>query len=152
MRRLLREDPPPVALCDVSLSYDRYPQDVAGLLRQLPGAPIKQRVDQLLVTLVDAKMRSDPSHVYQIAWGLYQMALADVIEDPRLKEIAWWAWDALDLAESGHNQESREQVIGQMSAALHEVATDVGVTWSGRTGSADATLPALQRTQSADIA
>src|SRR5262245_289862 len=28
--QLLREEPPPGALCEVSLAHDRYPQDVAG--------------------------------------------------------------------------------------------------------------------------
>jgi hypothetical protein len=136
--QLLREDPPPAALCDVSLSYDRYPQDVAGLLRQLPGAPDKQRVCRLVVTLIDAKMRSDPSSAYRIAWSLYQMALADEIEDPRLKEIGWWAWVALDPAEAGLIQASRAQVIDKISAALREAAREADVTWSVDAGSPDA--------------
>jgi len=62
--QLLREVSPPAALCDVSLSRDAYPQDVASLLRQLPGAPDYQSVERLLLSLVDAKMRSDPSRSY----------------------------------------------------------------------------------------
>jgi hypothetical protein len=128
--QLLREDPPPAALCDVSLSHDRYPQDVARLLRQLAGAPDKQRVGRLLVTMVDAKMRSDPGRADQVALWLYHMTAANEIEDPALMKIGWWAWDALDLAEAGQIQESREQVIGQMSAALHQAAGDADLTWS----------------------
>jgi hypothetical protein len=136
--QLLREDPTPGALCEVSLSHDRYPQDVAGLLRQLPGAPDKPRAGRLLVSLIDAKMKGDPSRAYQIASALYRMALADEIEDPRLKEIAWWAWDAIDLGEAGHIEETREQVIAQMSAALQEAAIEASVTWSVGVGSLDA--------------
>lgn len=136
--QLLREDPPSAALCEASLSQDRYPQDVAGLLRQLPGAPDKPRVARLLVTLVDAKLRDDRSRAYQIAWALYQMALADEIEDPRLKEFSWWAWDALDLAEAGILEESREQVIDRMSAALHDAAKEANAPWPAMTGSPDA--------------
>src|SRR5262249_27851149 len=105
--QLLREDPLPGALCEVSLAYDRYPQDVAGLLRQCPGTPAKSNVSLLLVTLLDHRLKGDPGRAYQVASALYQMALAEEIEDPHLREIAWWAWDALDLAEAGHIQESR---------------------------------------------
>ena len=55
------------------------------------------------------KLRSDWSCTYQIALALYQMALT---------------------AEAGHIQESREQIIDQMSDALHEAATQAEVTWS----------------------
>jgi hypothetical protein len=87
---------------------------------------------------MDAKVRRDPSRAYQIALALYQMALADEIEDPRLKEIGWWSWDALDLAEAGHIQKTREQVIDQMSAALHGAATEADVDWLVGAGSSDA--------------
>jgi hypothetical protein len=66
------------------------------------------------------------------------MALADEIEDPRVKEIGWWAWDALDLADAGHIQDTREQIIEQMSAALHDAATEADVTWSVQAGTPDA--------------
>jgi len=58
------------------------------------------------------------------------MALAEKLQDPQLEEIGWWAWDALDLAESGQIQESREQVIDQMSAALNKAATHAAAAWS----------------------
>jgi hypothetical protein len=144
--QLLREDPPPAALCDVSVSQERYPQDVAGLLRQLPGVPDKRTAGRLLLTLIDAKLAKDPSRGYQIALALYRMALADEIEDPRVKEIGWWAWDALDLADAGHIQETREHIIEQMSAALHQAAAEADVTWSIWAVSPEGARPMLLRT------
>jgi hypothetical protein len=84
--QLLGEGPPPEPLCDVSLSSGRHPQDVAAMLRQLSGATDNQKVNRLVVTLVDAKMRSDPSRADQIASVLYDMAFWEKIEDPRLNE------------------------------------------------------------------
>jgi len=128
--QILREDSPPVALCEVSVSHDRYPQDVAGMLRQCPGAPCKPRIQRLLVSLVREKLRCDSSHADRVASALYQMAISDEIEDSNLKSMAWWAWDALDLADAGHIQESREQITSQMVAALDEAAKSADAGWS----------------------
>src|SRR5262249_42554333 len=128
--QILREDPPPAALCEVSLARDRYPQDVAGLLRQCPGTPAKSDVSRLLVTLLDDRLKGDTGRADQIESALYQMSLAEEIEDPHLWKIAWWAWDALDLAEAGHIRESRGQVVGRMADALDRAAADAATTWS----------------------
>jgi hypothetical protein len=128
--QLLREDAPLGALCEVSLAHDRYPQDVAGMLRQCPGTPAKSNVSRLLVTLLDDRLKGDTGRAYQIASALYQMALAEEIEDPHPREIAWWADDALDLAEAGHIQESREQIVGQMADALDRAAANAATSWS----------------------
>lgn len=128
--QLLREDPPLGALCEVSLAHDRYPQDVAGMLRQCPGTPAKSNVSRLLVILLDDRLKVDTGRAYQIASALYQMALAEEIDDPQLRESAWWAWDALDLAEAGHIQESRERIAGQMAHALDQAAANAATTWS----------------------
>jgi hypothetical protein len=128
--QLLRGDPPLGALCEVSLAHDCPPQDVAGMLRQCPGAPAKLNVSRLLVTLLAHRLNGDTGRADRIASALYQMALAGEIEDPHLGEIAWSAWDALDLAEAGHIQESREQVVGQMADALDRAAANAKTTWS----------------------
>src|SRR3954469_2618781 len=65
--QLLREDAPLRALCEVSLAHDRYPQDVAGMLRQCPGTPAKSNVSRLLVTLLDDRLKGDTGRAYQIA-------------------------------------------------------------------------------------
>jgi hypothetical protein len=128
--QILREDPPIGALCEVSLAHDRYPQDVAGMLRQCPGTPAKSNVSRLLVTLLDDRLKGDSGRASQIASALYQMAFAEKIEDPHLREIAWWAWDALDLADAGHIQESRQQIVGQIADALDRAAANAATRWS----------------------
>ena len=55
--QILRADPPLGTLCEVSLAHDRYPQDVAGMLRQSPGTPAKSNVTRLLVTLLNDRLK-----------------------------------------------------------------------------------------------
>lgn len=69
-----------------------------------------------------------------VASALYQMAIADEIEDSGLKQIAGWAWDALDLADAGHIAESRAQVVTEMARALEHAAKGTGIAWSARVG------------------
>jgi hypothetical protein len=69
-----------------------------------------------------------------VASALYQMAIADEIEDSGLKQIAGWAWDALDLADAGHIAESRAQVVTEMARALEHAAEGTGIAWSARVG------------------
>lgn len=127
---LLRENPPPIALCDVSLAQNRYPEDVAGLLRQLPGTPDKRRVGGLLTSLLRAKLKRDPDRADQIACGLRQLTLFGPIENPRLEDVAGWTWIALEDAEEGGVEGSRERIIARMSAALHEASGEAGIGWS----------------------
>ena len=49
---------------------------------------------------------------------MYQLAMSDEIDDPELKQVAWWAYDGLDLAEDGVTMETPEEVIATMVAAL----------------------------------
>ena len=66
------------------------------------------------------------------ASALYQLALADEVEVSRLKvnEISWWAWDALNLADAGHIEETREHVVNQILTALEEAASSEGLSWT----------------------
>lgn len=127
--QILAEDPPPGALCEVSLASDRHPRDVASLLRQCPGTPARSNVSRLLVALLDRRLKGDGGRADQIASALFQMALSEEIEDPHLEGIALWAYDALDLAEAGYIQESREQIVGQMADALGQAVADAATTW-----------------------
>jgi hypothetical protein len=128
--QILREDLPSGALCDVSLARDRHPFDVAGLLREFPGTPARSNVSRLLVTLLDHRLKVAAGRPDRIAKALYEMAFAHEIEDPQLSEIAYWAWDALDLAEAGYIQEAWEEVVDKMSAALDRAAERAATTWS----------------------
>jgi hypothetical protein len=120
----------PTNLCDVSLARELYPQDVAGLLRQSPGSPDRTDVNGLVLMLVKDKLDGDPSQADRVAWTLYRMALADQIEDADLEQIGWWAWDGLAEADAGYIEESRDEVLQLMAAALDCAAAKAAVTWS----------------------
>ena len=77
------------------------------MLRQLPEPPARRNVNGLLVTLLNAKLKGNFDLADRIASALYQMYLADEIEDSGLKQTALWAWDGLDLADAGYIAESR---------------------------------------------
>ncbi|MBL8796408.1 MAG: hypothetical protein JNM56_21090 [Planctomycetia bacterium] len=128
--QILREESPPANICEVAISHDRYPQDVAALLRKCPGVPVNSRVQHLFALLAREKLRQNPDCAYGVAWALYQMAFLDEIEDSELRSIAWWAWDALDLADAGHILESREQIIEQMAAALDDATRSDVAGWA----------------------
>lgn len=46
-------------------------------------------------------LAEDRSRADSIASALYQLALANELPDEGLRAVAWWAWDALDLADQG---------------------------------------------------
>jgi len=133
--QIVRESQPDWPLCEAALSRDRYPQDVAGILRQLPEPFSRRNVNQLLVTLLNARLKGDADLADRVASALYQMALADQIEDSGLKQTFWWARDALDLADAGYIAESRAQVVAEMARALEQAAEEAGIDWSVRVAS-----------------
>jgi hypothetical protein len=128
--QILRECSPPEALCEVSLAHDRYPEDVARLLREWPGTPDESEVGHLLVTLLNDRLKRDTGRAEGIALALYRMAFTEKIEDPGLRDIARWASDALHLAEVESWPETRKQVVSEMTAALDRVAARSPMTWS----------------------
>ncbi len=127
--QILREDLPHPALFNVSLARDCYPQDVVGMLRQLPGTPDHSRVNLALLTILDFRLKAEQDQAYRIAIALYDMVLAGHIADPRLKEIGSWAWDLIDLAGTELPWETRKETIEEMSAALNDVAQSAAVKW-----------------------
>lgn len=128
--QILREDRPSEALCDVSLARGRYPQDVAGMLRQFPGTPDNSDVARLLLSLMKDRLDRDDDAAEPIAWALHQMAMAEEIDDQRLSDVFFWACEELELARLGYIQDPREQIVHRMTAALHEATTDPLANWS----------------------
>ena len=128
------EDKPHWALCNVATSRGKYPQDVASELRQLPDCADPVVVRSLLVQLIARKLRHDESRAYQLASALYRMASANEIDDPELRELAWRAWDALDLAANRSIAETPAQVIERMRDILDRAsvaAAQCGRDWTG---------------------
>jgi hypothetical protein len=128
--QIMREDSPATALCEVALSYDRYPQDVAALLRKCPEAPDRSRAQRLLILLLHDRLKHDTGFADKVASAHYQMALSDEFEDPQLKSMAFWAWDALELADAGYSVESRAQITKQIAATLDHALRSGDTCWS----------------------
>jgi hypothetical protein len=127
---IIHEDAPPFSLCEVSLSRDRYPQDVAALLRQIPGTPLRSNVSALLIILLRRKLTDHPERARDVAYWLYSSACDDAIVDPSLRRFGGEVFDALALAELGYLQESREQIVTNMVSELEQAADKATVTWS----------------------
>jgi hypothetical protein len=54
----------------------------------------------------------------KFARSLFDLAMADEVADPGLKALAWWAWDALDLADARMINETRDDIIQMIQSAL----------------------------------
>lgn len=107
-------DHPDWTLCEIALAGKKSPSEVADLLHRIPGTSDLQSVMRTLLHLMKEKLVSNPSRADQIAKKLFLMAAYDgVIDDPALKNICLWGWDALDLADQGV-QETRDQVISEL--------------------------------------
>jgi hypothetical protein len=123
------------SLCEVATAGRRYPQDVAGLLRNVPGHAEPAVARSLVVQLLAAHF--DLRRAYQLASCLYQLAIAGDIDDPELKAIALWAWDGMDLADAGMILETSRDIAEQMRARLEaasEALRSRGPPWSALTG------------------
>lgn len=126
--QLLREDAPPSVLCDVSLAGGRYPQDVAGLLRQVPGQACRPNIDRLLIVLMYHQLRRHSACAGPIAWALRELDFSHRIEDPQLSEFAFYLGHKAYLAEEGYGLEN--EVFQTMADVLEQAAERSGVTWS----------------------
>jgi hypothetical protein len=120
-----REDHPDSSICEVAMAGRKYPQDLVSLLREVPGRFDETEVRGKVLRILAEGLQQDRRRADQVAHCLYQLALAGDVDDQRLHRIAWWAWDGLDLADAGLIQQTREQVIDELVAALHEAAQEV---------------------------
>ncbi len=118
------------ALCEVATSRGQYPIDVAARLRELPGRADLAVSRRLVIALTARKLARDPSRANQFAVALYHMALAGEIDAPELERLAWWAWDALDLAASGMIEETPDQIVASMTEALDQALAEAPPQWS----------------------
>ncbi|MFL5331384.1 MAG: hypothetical protein ACJ8C4_21050 [Gemmataceae bacterium] len=125
---LLKEASPSVVLCEISLSAGRYPENVMGLLRQLPGVPNRTVVNYLLVALLNQKLKSDPDSRQAVARALFLMAIGDDIADARLLQTTYRVDDDLDLVDAGIIRKSHEEIFAEMAAALEAAAAAIPPT------------------------
>jgi hypothetical protein len=95
---------------------------VVAALREVPGAFDEYEVRRRVVHLLADGLERNRDRANLIARSLYELAMANNINGDRLRSIAWWAWDGLDLADAGLLHQTRDEVIDELIAALREAA------------------------------
>ena len=120
---IAREDHPHWAICELATCRREYPPDVVHRLRDVPGVPDLAVSRGLVLQMLRASLTRDPRCASQVAHSLFDLAMADEIADPDLEALAWWAWDALDLADAHMIQDTREDIVEKMRSALASVAS-----------------------------
>ena len=115
---IAEQERPHWSLCELATSTRAYAEDVVKLLRQTPGLFDVATARRELFSLMAKRSQVDRVAARRVAHALYQLAMSDEIDDPELKQVAWWAYDGLDLAEDGVTMETPEEVIATMVAAL----------------------------------
>jgi len=113
-----RENHPHWSICELSLCRRRPPSEVVSLLGDVPGTVFPQLAEAALAQVLLDSLDNDSSRADRIARALYDLALDCQIDDPDLLSLAWWAWDALDLADSGVATETRPEVVAKMRETL----------------------------------
>jgi hypothetical protein len=115
-------DQPHWSICELATCPDRYPPDLNEFLLAVPGSPDLLAARAIVVRMLSDTLWANPNRADQVARSLYDLAVAGDLEDSPLREIAWWAWDALDLADSGMIEQTRADVVAQMHAAFQKAA------------------------------
>jgi len=113
-----RENHPDWSICEIAMSARKSEPDVVASLREVPGRFEEREVWRRLIRVLADGLEHDRRRADQIASSLYRLALADELPDERLRKLAWWAWDGLDLADAGLSQQTREQVVDELIAGL----------------------------------
>ena len=119
-------DVPHNVLCDVSMSSRAYPQDVARLLRGIPEQFDRGRASVQVLRLALDALTSGRRSPECVAHALFELAIADDIPPGRLRDGAFWYWDALDMAREGYIPETTEEIVGTMTSTLSQVLDDAG--------------------------
>lgn len=118
------EEHPHWAICELATCGREYPPDVVRRLRDVPGVADVLASRALVLRILSDSLARDSRCADQVARSLYDQAAAGEILDPELKSLAWWAWDALDLAEARMIEETRDEIIDKMRSALESSASN----------------------------
>lgn len=118
-----KQEHPHWSICELATMGASYEPDVVHALREVPGTADGVWVRSELVRRLAQGLAEDASRADRIASALYQLALAGQLPEGPLLSLAWWAWDALDLADQRMVEETREDVIAKMVVALNEAAS-----------------------------
>ncbi|AUX40059.1 uncharacterized protein SOCE26_014550 [Sorangium cellulosum] len=116
-------DHPHWSFCELALCSRKYPPDLAAHLREVPGVPDVTLARLMVLDMLRDSLTEHPERADPIARSLYWLAIAGDLDHPELLELAWWAWDALDLADAGAIAQTREDVVKQMRSTLAEATS-----------------------------
>lgn len=120
------ESHPHWSVCEVATMGKSYEPDVARALREVPGEFDEKWLCQEVIQQLARGLAEDRTRADKIASALYELAWADELPEGELLSIAWWAWDALAMADDGTVEMTRDQVVDQMLEALWAAAREEG--------------------------
>jgi hypothetical protein len=109
------------SICELAICSGKYPPDLKEFLTEVPGSLDPLRARAIVIRMLSDSLREYPDRANQIAQSLYHLASDGDLDDSPLHAIAWWAWDALDLADDGLIAETRTDILLKMQAAFDEV-------------------------------
>lgn len=117
------ESAPCALLREVALMAQSYPIEVAAALRALPGEPERAVANQGVLLLLGYTLSQNRARADQVAAALYRLVISAELWDDELRSLAYWADDALTLADQGLIPESRDQVIDKLIRALAKLSS-----------------------------
>lgn len=101
-RQIELSDIPPSSLCDVAMASSKFPQDVAHMLRSIPGDCDYAGAVHLTLGYALKALKESTSDPRDVARALFDMAMASDLPEGDLKYHAFGYWDA-----SGRKNSSR---------------------------------------------
>jgi hypothetical protein len=107
---------------ELSLAAGADEAHVIDLLRQIPGDVDRSHAQRLLLALLLERLADKP---VVIAKALYHLAMHDVLESREVVALAWWSWDAIDLAAAKITAETVDDVVARMRQVIGESLKDL---------------------------
>lgn len=99
---------PDIALIEVSMAGNLHSNDVADLLRNVPGETNPNRIYQGIFSHMRATLIDKPESETRIVRALFQLATAGEAPDKAAESEMFWFYDALDLAKAGYGGDVTE--------------------------------------------
>jgi len=112
-----REATPDASICELATCGRLHVPDVVHLLVDVPGVPDIEESRRLVLQMLLDSLAKGQRRADQVARSLYDLETVAEIADPELAELARWAWDALETADS-----DRDAIVERMRACLTRCA------------------------------
>jgi hypothetical protein len=121
-QKIAQEDSLPNALYDVAMSSKVYPQDVAHLLRSIPGTFDRERAVLYILRFALDAVLSERRTPECVARAMFLLALADDLGFAGLESKAY-LWDAeFDAVHEGYID--ADDIAGEMISSLSKTLAD----------------------------